>query len=74
MNLGPTHLLVITTALAASTLPASLFATEDPNLEVTVWASSPAIKNPTNMDTDQFGRIRVAEGFDYCRHYERQPE
>jgi len=86
MNLRPTHLLVIATAVANATLPsaaatpretivpASLFATEDPNLEVTVWASSPAIKNPTNIDTDQFGRLWVAEGVNYRRHYERQPE
>jgi putative heme-binding domain-containing protein len=86
MNLRPTHLLVIATALAVAILPApaatptetivpaSLFATEDPSLEVTVWAASPAIKNPTNIDTDQFGRIWVAEGVNYRRHYERQPE
>ena len=86
MNHQPTFLFVIAAGLAVSTLsaaaaippetlvPSSLFATEDPKLEVTVWAASPAIKNPTNMDTDQFGRIWVAEGVNYRKHYDRQPE
>ena len=86
MNHRQTHRFVIAAGLAISTLsaaaairaetmvPASLFATEDPKLEVTVWAASPAIKNPTNMDTDQFGRIWVAEGVNYRKHYDRQPE
>ena len=55
-------------------VPAEMFATDDPKLEVTVWAASPVIKNPTNIDTDQFGRIWVAEGVNYRRHYDRQPE
>lgn len=45
-----------------------------PDLEVTLWATSPMIKNPTNIDTDQDGRIWVAEGVNYRSHYERQPE
>jgi putative membrane-bound dehydrogenase-like protein len=45
-----------------------------PDLEVTLWASSPMIKNPTNIDTDKDGRIWVAEGVNYRGHYNRQPE
>lgn len=43
-------------------------------LEVTVWASSPDLYNPTNIDIDREGRIWVAEGVRYRRHYERRPE
>ena len=59
---------------AETVVPVSMFATSDPDLEVTLWASSPDIKNPTNFDTDQYGRVWVAEGVDYRRHYNRQPE
>lgn len=44
------------------------FATpEDEELEVTVWAQSPQLFNPTNMDIDHKGRIWVAEGVNYRR-------
>ena len=33
--------------------------------EVTVWAKTPDLYNPTNMDVDQHGRIWVAEGVNY---------
>lgn len=46
-------------------LPASLFELIDPSLEVTVWAQSPMLFNPTNMDIDSAGRIWVAEGVNY---------
>ena len=46
-------------------IPPSLFRTIDPSLEVTVWASSPFLHNPTNMDIDHVGRIWVAEGVNY---------
>ena len=36
-----------------------------PPLEVTVWASTPQLYNPTNMDIDHAGRIWVAEGVNY---------
>ncbi|NNC87829.1 MAG: c-type cytochrome [Akkermansiaceae bacterium] len=44
------------------------------DLEVTVWATSPLLYNPTNMDTDAAGRIWVAEGVNYRRHQGRRPE
>ncbi|MBK1827674.1 PVC-type heme-binding CxxCH protein [Haloferula rosea] len=42
-------------------------------LEVTVWASTPDLFNPTNMDIDAQGRIWVAEGVNYRRHKGRRP-
>ncbi|MDF1823641.1 MAG: dehydrogenase [Verrucomicrobiales bacterium] len=41
-------------------------------LEVTVWAKSPLLFNPTNMDTDAQGRIWVAEGVNYRRTLTRE--
>lgn len=43
-------------------------------LEVTLWASSPHLYNPTNLDIDHAGRIWVAEGVRYRKHFDRQPE
>ncbi|MDF1814325.1 MAG: dehydrogenase [Verrucomicrobiales bacterium] len=40
-------------------------------LEVTLWASSPLLYNPTNIDTDAHGRIWVAEGVNYRREVHR---
>ncbi|MFC4995095.1 PVC-type heme-binding CxxCH protein [Rubritalea tangerina] len=51
------------------------FATpKDEELEVTVWAQSPMLYNPTNMDIDHKGRIWVAEGVNYRRKAGRRPE
>ncbi|MCX6858581.1 MAG: c-type cytochrome [Verrucomicrobia bacterium] len=44
------------------------------DLEVTVWATTPMLFNPTNMDTDATGRIWVAEGVNYRKHVTRRPE
>lgn len=44
------------------------------DLEVTIWATSPMLFNPTNMDTDDAGRIWVAEGVNYRKHVTRRPE
>ncbi|MEM1440794.1 MAG: PVC-type heme-binding CxxCH protein [Verrucomicrobiota bacterium] len=57
----------------AELVPEELFVVPE-GLEVTVWASSPQFYNPTNMDIDKDGRIWVAEGVRYRRHYDRQPE
>ena len=46
-------------------IPPSRFGTIDPSLEVTIWASTPLLHNPTNMDIDHAGRIWVAEGVNY---------
>jgi putative membrane-bound dehydrogenase-like protein len=34
-------------------------------LKVTLWAKSPLLHNPTNMDIDRFGRVWIAEGMNY---------
>ena len=38
------------------------------NLEVTLWAQSPMLNNPTNMDVDHKGRIWITEAVNY-RNY-----
>ncbi|MFN0126185.1 MAG: PVC-type heme-binding CxxCH protein [Verrucomicrobiales bacterium] len=48
----------------AASIPPGMFEI-DPSLEVTVWASSPMLYNPTNMDIDHAGRIWIAEGVNY---------
>jgi len=61
-------------AAADTSVPKDLFRLSDPDLEVTLWASTPQLKNPTNLDFDKDGRIWVAEGVDYRGHYDRQKE
>ncbi|MBN8249266.1 MAG: dehydrogenase, partial [Verrucomicrobia bacterium] len=58
---------------APTLVPADALSVSDPDLEVTVWAQSPQVRNPTNMDFDGDGRIWVAEGINYRGHYDRQP-
>jgi putative membrane-bound dehydrogenase-like protein len=53
-------------------IPLDLFRVAD-GLEVTVWATSPMLRNPTNIDIDRDGRIWVAEGVRYRSHHARQP-
>lgn len=62
------------TVSSAATVPPELFHCADPDLEVTVWAESPLLRNPTNIDIDRHGRIWVAEGVNYRGHFNRQPE
>ncbi len=54
-------------------VPLALFHAPE-GLEVTLWASSPQLFNPTNIDIDKDGRIWVAEGVRYRKHFDRQPE
>jgi putative membrane-bound dehydrogenase-like protein len=54
-------------------IPLDLFQTTG-GLEITLWASSPLLHNPTNIDIDKAGRIWVAEGVRYRRNHARQPE
>lgn len=54
-----------------SVMPLGSFVVAD-GFEVTPWATSPALFNPTNMDIDQRGRIWVTEGVDYRRKSDRQ--
>ena len=43
-------------------------------LEVTVWATSPMLHNPTNMDIDHHGRVWVTEGVNYRGKAKRRKE
>ena len=45
-------------------VPAEDFVVPD-GMEVTVWATTPLLHNPTNMDIDHLGRIGVAQGKNY---------
>ena len=54
-------------------IPLDLFQVPE-GLEVTLWAATPLLRNPTNIDIDRNGRIWVAEGVRYRSHHARQPE
>jgi putative membrane-bound dehydrogenase-like protein len=54
-------------------VPTELFTLPD-GLEVTLWAKSPLLRNPTNIDFDAQGRLWVAEGVNYRGKAKRQPE
>ncbi len=54
-------------------IPLDLFKVPD-GFEVTLWAASPMLHNPTNIDIDKDGRIWVAEGVRYRSHHARRPE
>ena len=43
-------------------------------LEATLWASEPALANPTNMAIDERGRVWVLEAVNYRRRLRRQPD
>lgn len=51
-------------------VPLDIF-TVPKDLEVTLWAQSPLLRNPTNMDFDAAGRLWVTEGVNYRRHKDR---
>jgi putative membrane-bound dehydrogenase-like protein len=48
------------------------FRISDPELAVTLWAETPLLFNPTNMDVDAMGRIWVTEGVNYRRSQTRK--
>jgi putative membrane-bound dehydrogenase-like protein len=54
-------------------VPRDRFSVPD-GLEVTVWATTPQLSNPTNIDFDSRGRLWVAEGVNYRTHSKRRPE
>ncbi|MFO1484878.1 MAG: PVC-type heme-binding CxxCH protein [Verrucomicrobiaceae bacterium] len=72
-HLAAAVMLSISAALAADVVPLKLFQVPE-GLEVTLWAASPMLHNPSSIDTDKDGRIWVAEGVDYgAKHYQTQP-
>ncbi|NOX99492.1 MAG: dehydrogenase, partial [Verrucomicrobia bacterium] len=56
-----------------TTIPLDLFVVPE-GMEITRWASSPMLFNPTNIDIDKDGRIWVAEGRRYRRSMEKFPK
>ena len=54
-------------------VPTELFSVPE-GLEVTVWATTPDLFNPTNIDFDERGRLYVAEGVNYREKLGRRPE
>ena len=54
-------------------VPVELFTVPE-GLEVTVWATSPRLSNPTNIDVDREGRIWVCEGVNYRGKFGRRKE
>src|SRR4051794_38801808 len=64
---GPAPAQSSTAAAAAAQptrIPLDLFQVP-PGFEVTLWAATPMLHNPTNIDIDREGRIWVAEGVRY---------
>ena len=53
-------------------VPTELFSVPE-GLEVTVWATTPDLFNPTNIDFDERGRLFVAEGVNYREKAGRRP-
>ena len=43
-------------------IPVEMFHIIDDTLDVSIWAKSPMLYNPTNMDIDHEGRFWVTEG------------
>jgi putative membrane-bound dehydrogenase-like protein len=54
-------------------VPPEMFTVPE-GFEVTLWATSPLLFNPTNMDFDAQGRLYVAEGVNYRGQGGRRPE
>ncbi|MEO6787496.1 MAG: PVC-type heme-binding CxxCH protein, partial [Chthoniobacteraceae bacterium] len=54
-------------------VPPEMFTVPE-GFEVTLWATSPMLFNPTNMDFDAQGRLYVAEGVNYRGKAGRRPE
>lgn len=53
-------------------VPTNLFQVPE-GMEITVWATTPQLYNPTNIDFDKDGRLWVAEGVTYRGHPDRRP-
>lgn len=54
-------------------VPTEHFAVPE-GMEITVWATTPMLFNPTNIDFDAQGRLYVAEGVNYRGHSGRRKE
>ncbi len=58
---------------AGEPIPADHFVVPE-GFEVQVWAQSPQLRNPTNIDIDHKGRVWVAEGVNYRTHAGRDED
>jgi putative membrane-bound dehydrogenase-like protein len=58
----------------AGLVPEKRFSLADDDLEVTIWATTPQLYNPTNMDFDKDGRLFIAEGVNYRHAGNTRPE
>ena len=63
----------LTGQIEATEVPLELFSLPD-GLEITLWAKTPLLRNPTNIDFDAKGRLWVTEGVNYRSKAGRQPE
>ena len=66
-TISPPLLLILTSIQLAGQMLLKDFHLKDTALEVTLWAESPLLYNPTNFDVDAKGRIWVTEGVNYRR-------
>jgi putative membrane-bound dehydrogenase-like protein len=66
-NFPPSSLAAETTipTTKETMVPKDFFTIADESLEVTVWATTPQLYNPTNIDFDIDGRLYVSEGVNY---------
>ncbi|MEM7518898.1 MAG: hypothetical protein AAF368_18500, partial [Planctomycetota bacterium] len=65
-------LLSLLSLLSQETFEAPAFRTME-GVEVSLWASSPLLHNPTAIDVDAKGRVWVTEGVRYRRWNGRNP-
>jgi putative membrane-bound dehydrogenase-like protein len=67
---------LLVTALAAQQPPDQSLASlkSGPGLQTTLWASEPAVTNPTNITVDERGRVWMLEAVNYRRALRNQPD
>lgn len=70
---GPPAATPAPAAALPDVVPVSLFKVPE-GFEVTLWAQSPMLHNPTNMDIDAQGRIWITEGVNYRKHEGRDKQ
>jgi glucose/arabinose dehydrogenase len=57
----------------ADAVPTTLFSLPD-DLEVTLWAKAPMLRNPSNMDVDAQGRVWITEAVNYRKLAGKDPD
>ena len=69
---APAATTLVPAAPLPDVVPLNLFSVPE-GFEVTLWAKTPMVRNPTNMDIDAQGRIWITEGVNYRKHEGRDP-